>query len=229
MTRILIADDHTLVREGLRQLLAEAFPNAELGEVGTTEETLAQLRSNPWNVLLLDIFMPGRSGLEVLEEVRRHWPRLAVLVLSSAPEEQLAVRVLKLGAAGYLNKRVAAEQLVQAVKKVRAGGRYIGADLAEKLAAEISGGSILPHEKLSGREFEVMGLIVAGRTLKEIAVELSLSVKTVSTFHTRIWEKLHVQNDVAVVRYAVEHGLTECQVFPPPAPVEPPPRPRRRA
>ncbi len=228
MTRILIADDHMLVREGLRQLLAEEFPNAQLGEVGTTEETLEQLRRKPWDVLLLDIFMPGRSGLEVLEEVRRHWPALAVLVISSAPEEQLAVRVLKLGAAGYLNKRVAAEELVQAVKKVRAGGRYIGEALAEKLAAEIGGSSILPHEKLSEREFEVMGLIVAGRTLKEIAAELSLSVKTVSTFHTRIWEKLHVQNDVAVVRYAVEHGLLECQVTPPAAPAAPAPRNRRR-
>jgi len=207
--RILIADDHAVLREGLKQILTEEFPQAEFGQAGTTHETLERLQRERWDVLILDIFMPGRSGLDVLAEVRQSHPRLPVLVLSSAPEEQLALRVLKAGASGYLNKQAAPESLVEAVKKVLAGGKYVSAGLAERLAAELAHPTKRPHELLSDREFQVMQMLVAGKSLKEIAAELSLSVKTVSTFHTRIWEKLRVHNDVELVRYALEHGLVE--------------------
>jgi len=207
--KILIADDHAVLREGLKQILTEEFPQAEFGQAGTTHETLERLQRERWDVLILDIFMPGRSGLDVLAEVRQSHPRLPVLVLSSAPEEQLALRVLKAGASGYLNKQAAPESLVEAVKKVLAGGKYVSAGLAERLAAELAHPTKRPHELLSDREFQVMRLLVAGKSLKEIAAALSLSVKTVSTFHTRIWEKLRVHNDVELVRYALEHGLVE--------------------
>jgi DNA-binding NarL/FixJ family response regulator len=204
---ILIADDHAVLRKGLVQILAEEYPDAHFGEASTTSETLACLSRRGWDVLVLDIFMPGRSGLEVLHDVRRHHPDLPVLVLSSAPEEQLAVRVLKAGASGYLNKQAAPEHLTLAVGKVLAGGKYVSAALAERLASELRDDGRPPHEKLSEREFEVLQLLLAGRSLKEIADELSLSPKTVSTFHTRLWEKLHVHSDVDLVRYAQEHGM----------------------
>ena len=206
--RILIADDHAVLREGLKQILAEEFPNAEFRETGTTQETLDCLHAGERDVLLLDVFMPGRSGLEVLQHARDSQPSLPVLVLSSAPEEQLAVRVLRAGASGYLNKQTAPERLVEAVRRVMAGGRYLSSGIAERLADELSRSGRLPHETLSDREFEVMHMIVAGKSLKEIAAELSLSVKTISTFHTRIWEKLGVKNDVELVHYALEHGLS---------------------
>jgi two-component system invasion response regulator UvrY len=207
--RILLADDHAVLREGLKQILAEEFPEAEFGEAGTTQETLDRLAQASWNVLVLDVFMPGRSGLEVLAEVRQHHPEMPVLVLSSAPEEQLAVRMLKNGASGYLNKQVAAENLVPAVKKLIAGGKFVTSTLAERLAGEAGRAHQPPHEILSDREFQVMHLIVSGKTLKEIASELCLSVKTISTFHTRIWQKIGVRNDVELVRYALEHRLAE--------------------
>jgi two-component system, NarL family, invasion response regulator UvrY len=147
--------------------------------------------------------------LEVLEAARKLQPRPPVLVLSSAPEEQLAVRVLRAGASGYLNKQVAPEHLVQAVRKLIEGGKYVSEALAERLACDADRASRLPHEGLSDREFQVMRLLVVGKSLKEVAAELSLSVKTISTFHTRIWEKLGVKNDVELVRYALEHHLTD--------------------
>ena len=208
MIRILIADDHAVLREGLKQILAEEFSEAEFGEAGTTQETLSCLRERSWSVLVLDVFMPGRNGLEVLQEVRQNFPRLPVLVLSSAPEEQLALRVLKAGATGYLNKQAAPEDLVRAVKKILAGGRYVSAALAERLAAEVGRTSQLPHETLSDREFQVMQLLVAGKSIKEIATGLSLSPKTISTFHMRILQKLRLRNDVELTHYATEHGLT---------------------
>lgn len=209
--KILVADDHIVLRKGLVQILAEAFPEAEFGETGATPETLALLARRRWDLLVLDIFMPGRGGLEVLRETRQQYPRLPVLVLSSAPEEQMAVRVLKAGAGGYLNKRTAPEELVLAVQKLLAGGRYVSRATAERLAVEVAEKNRPPHEALSDREFEVLRLLISGRSLKEIAAELSLSAKTVSTFHTRIWEKLRVQNDIEMVRYALEHGLTGRQ------------------
>lgn len=204
---LLIADDHTLLRRGLLEILAEEFPDAVFGEAATTQETRDRLSERAWDVLVLDIFMPGRSGLEILEDIRRRRPRPAVLVLSSAPEEQLALRVLRAGANGYLNKQAAPEELVHAVRRLLEGRHYVSAGMAERLAAEAGQLQIPAHATLSNREFEVFQLLVSGRSLKEIAQQLSISAKTVSTFHIRIWEKLGVHNDVEMVRYAMEHGL----------------------
>jgi two-component system, NarL family, invasion response regulator UvrY len=207
MLRVLLADDHAILREGLKQILAEGLSRVTFGETGTTQETIERLREGPWDILVLDVFMPGRSGLEVLYEVHRNHPAVPVLVLSSAPEEQLALRVLKAGASGYLNKQAAPEHLLEAVQKILAGGKYVGATLAERLIGELGSHREPAPERLSDREFEVLQLLVAGWTIKEISIELALSPKTVSTFHTRIWEKLGVRNDVELVRYALEHKL----------------------
>jgi two-component system, NarL family, invasion response regulator UvrY len=205
--RILIADDHAVLRKGLRQILSDEFPRTEFGEAGTTQQTLDLLHKKKWDVLVLDINLPGRSGLEVLREARQHLPNLPVLVLSSTPEDQLGLRVLKAGAAGYLNKQTALEELVQAVRKVLAGGKYVSVKLADKLVAEVGRSEKAPHEQLSDREFQVMQMIAAGQSLKEIAAELSLSAKTISTFRGRVIEKLNVQNNVELAHYARTHGL----------------------
>jgi len=207
--RILIADDHAILRKGLQQILADEFPETQLGEASSTQETLNCLSKEKWDLLVLDIFMPGRSGLEILYDVRKYHPQLPVLVLSSAPEDQLAARVLKAGARGYLNKQVAPEELVNAVRKVLSGGRYLSAAAAEQMAADISHTNGPSHVKLSDREYTVLTMLVAGKSIKNIARELSLSPKTVSTFHVRIWGKLRVNNDVEMVRYALEHGLVQ--------------------
>lgn len=207
--KILLADDHAIVRKGLAQLLADEFPGATIGEASTTPETLAELALQSWDVLVLDIFMPGLGGLAVLDETRRRYPKLPVLVLSTAPEEQLAARVLKAGACGYLNKQCAPEELVKAVKKVLAGGRYVSTAMGERLAGDIGRSGRSLHDELSDREYTVLKLLVAGKSIKEIAHELSLSPKTVSTYHTRIWAKLRVQNDIDLARYAIEHGISQ--------------------
>jgi two-component system, NarL family, invasion response regulator UvrY len=208
--KVLIADDHSVMRQGLKQILAEELPQASFGEAGTVQDTLQLLQQQHWDVLILDIFMPGGDGLEVLRRVSVGQPELPVLVLSSAPEDQLALRVLQAGAAGYLNKQAATDDLVQAIKKVLAGGRYVSSRMAERLALEFASSSSrsqLLHERLSEREFQVLQMLVAGKSLKEIASDLSLSPKTISTFHTRILEKLRLQNDVQLVHYALEHHL----------------------
>ena len=208
MMRVLIADDHAILRQGLRQILAEEFNGIEFGEAGTTAETLQQLRRQRWDVLILDINMPGRSGLEVLNDTHMNYPKLPVLVLSSTPEEQLAVRTLKAGARGYLNKQSAAEELVNAVKKITTGGRYISTTLAERLADELDRDTERqPHERLSDREYQVFRMLAAGKTATEIAAELALSVKTISTFRRRVLEKLDVSNNVELSHYAHKHGL----------------------
>jgi DNA-binding NarL/FixJ family response regulator len=218
--RILIADDHAMLRRGLKQILALEFPGAIFGEAGTYQETMAQVDQESWDVLVLDIFMPGRSGLDVLREIEVIKPELPVLVLSSAPEEQMAARVLRAGAAGYLNKRAAPEELARAVKKVAAGGTYASAKLGEKLAGDLAHPSCAPHEQLSDREFQVMLMLAAGKCVKEIAADLALSPKTVSTFHARLLGKLRLQNDMELVRYTLEHNLIESPVVP-----DGPPRP----
>jgi len=212
--RILIADDHAVLREGLRQILAEAFPMAEFGGAGTTTETIECLGRGRWDILVLDVFMPGRNGLDVLHEVRKNHPKLPVLVLSSAPEEQLGLRVLKAGASGYLNKQTAPQKLVRAVTSLLAGGKFVTATLVEKLVAGAGAADLLPHETLSDREFQLMQLVLAGRSLKEVAAELSLSVKTIRTFHARLLKKLALKNDVELVHYALEHRLVESALPP---------------
>jgi two-component system, NarL family, invasion response regulator UvrY len=160
-----------------------------------------------WDILVLDISMPGRSGLDVLREARQRWPKLPILVLSSAPEEQLAIRVLKAGAAGYMNKQAAPEDLVEAVRKILSGGRYVSPRLAERLAGEIGRPNRPPHEQLSDREFQVMQMLADGKSLKEISDALSLSVKTISTFRGRILAKLSLSNNVQLAHYARDNGL----------------------
>ena len=212
MTRILIADDHVVLRQGLKQVLADGFPDAEFGEAGTVQETLAQLREGSWELLVLDIFMPEGGGLEVLAEWKR---KLPVLVLSSAPDEQMALRVLRAGAAGYLNKQVAPEELVKAAGKVLSGRRYLS---PLKLADVLCDLNRPLHELLSAREFQVLQMIALGSSLNEIAAELSLSPKTISTFHASLLDKLSLRNDIELTHYALDHGLIERTPLPRPGP-----------
>jgi len=214
MIRILIADDHAVVREGLKQILAEEFPQAKFRSSATMPGTLESLRDRHWDILVLDLFMSFGIGLGFLQEVRQKYPCLPVLVLSSAPEEELGLPALRAGASGYLNKQTAPEYLVQAVRKVLGGGKYVSAAMAEQLATEADRSQPL-HEKLSERESQVLHLVVKGRSLKEIAGDLSLSVKTVRTFHARLLEKLRLQSDVDLVHYALKHFLVEKNVAPP--------------
>lgn len=208
--KVLIADDHDIVRHALRDLLTKEFARITIGEARDSREACDLLVRQRWELILLDINMPGRSGLEVLAEARRLQPDAPVLVLSAYPEEEFALRAFKLGAAGYLNKQRAAEELLAAVKKVLAGGKYVTAALAERLAASL-GGQLdqLPHEALSNRELQVLRLVASGKTIKEIAAELALSEKTVGTYRTRLAEKLGLSSNVELTRYALKHKLVE--------------------
>jgi two-component system, NarL family, invasion response regulator UvrY len=206
--RILIADDHAVFRRGLRETLREAFAKATFGEAQTAEETLELVRRSSWDLLILDISMPGKSGLDILDEVKSLRPRLPVLFLSMYPEEQYARRGLKAGAAGYLTKESVPEELKAAVRKVAAGGRYVSVSLAERLAYDLRRRADTPaHELLSDREFQVLRSIGAGKTVKEIADELSLSVKTVSTYRSRILEKTGMRTTADLIRYALQEQL----------------------
>jgi two-component system, NarL family, invasion response regulator UvrY len=206
--KILLADDHAVVRLGLKQILAEEFPRAVFGEARNTQEALMLLMKENWDVVVLDITMPGRSGLEVLREIKKSRPNLPVLVLSMHPESQFAVRVFTQGASGYITKESAPEELAGAIKKVLAGGRYVSAALAQALAVRLSGDSHKPaQELLSDREFHVLCLIASGKIVSQIARELSLSVKTISTYRARILEKMGMRNNAELMRYAMEHRL----------------------
>ncbi|MCX6633554.1 MAG: response regulator transcription factor [Acidobacteria bacterium] len=208
MIRILIVDDHAILRRGLRALLSDAFATAEFGEASNAEQALEQLGEKVWDVALLDITLPGKSGLDLLKEFKAALPRLPVLVLSVHPEDQFAVRALKAGAEGYMTKESAPEELVQAIRKILAGGRYVSPTLAEKLALNVRKDfTRAPHETLSDREHEVMCRIASGKTVTEIAGELSLSVKTISTYRARILEKLGVRNSAEIMQYAIRNGL----------------------
>jgi two-component system invasion response regulator UvrY len=208
--KVLIVDDHKIVRNGLRQVIAEHYPGTTFGEAGTSQEALELLHRQEWDLALLDVNIPGRSGLEVLEEVKRLWPETPVLVISAYPEDEFAMRALKLRAAGYLTKGQAADELGAAIKKALAGGRYVTNSLAERLAAAL--GSDLqgaPHESLSSRELQVLRLVAQGRTLKEIAGELALSEKTIGTYRARVSEKLRLSTNVELARYAWHHHLAD--------------------
>jgi DNA-binding NarL/FixJ family response regulator len=208
--RVLIADDHAVFRRGLRETLAEFFFKVTFGEAKTAQETVELVRRHDWDVVILDISMPGKSGLDVLDELRRLRPRLPILLLSMHPEEQFARRALKAGAAGYLTKESVPEELKEAVRKVVAGGRYVSATLAEKLAVDLRGGADTPlHELLSDREFQVLRMIASGRSVKDIAEELSLSVKTVSTYRARILEKSGMKTNAELIRYALQSQLVD--------------------
>lgn len=208
--KVLIADDHEVVRQGVKQILTDEFGEARFGEAVNTAELLHQAWTEKWDLVLLDISMPGRSGLDALVELRKERPELPVLVLSMFSEQEYALRALRAGAAGYLTKQGLGHELVEAVKKVLAGGRYITPTLAELLAAGFAkDGTKLPHEKLSDREYEVMKLIASAKSVKEIASELSLGEKTVFTYRARLLEKLGLKGDVEVARYALKHRLVE--------------------
>ena len=210
MPRILIADDHELLRRGLRQILADAFPELMLIEAGDARQTLDAAEKQPFDLVLLDINMPGRSGIEVLQDLKRLYPRLPVVVLSAFPEKDYALRAFKLGASGYVSKQSASSELVTAARKALAGGRYITPSLAEALAATIAGEApALPHETLSDRELQVLRHVALGKQLKEIAAELSLSEKTIGTYRMRISRKLGLGTNVELARYATLHGLVD--------------------
>jgi DNA-binding NarL/FixJ family response regulator len=192
----------------LKLILADHFPKAVFGEARNANEAFHRIAKEPWDVLVLDITMPGRSGLEVLQEIRRLRPKLPVLVLSMHPEDQFAVRMLKAGAAGYLTKESAGDELVGAIKKVLAGGRYVSPSLAEKMASYLDiDVQKAPHERLSDREFLTLRMIASGRTVSQIAKELSLSVKTVSTYRTRILEKMSMKTNAELTHYAIQKQL----------------------
>jgi len=210
MIRVLIADDHVIVRKGLKQIVSETEDMTVAAEAGNGQEVLDAVRANEYDVVLLDISMPGVTGLEALKQLRTERPKLPVLILSIHPEEQYAIRVLKAGASGYLTKASAPDELVTAIRTLAAGRKYITPSIAERLAQTLmapADGS-LPHEALSDREHEVLCLIGRGKTVGEIAKELFLSPKTVSTYRTRLLEKMGMKNNAELMRYALEHGLT---------------------
>jgi two-component system, NarL family, invasion response regulator UvrY len=210
MTRILLVDDHELLRRGLRLLLLEEYPQAVISEAGTVAQALNLIHAGPWELVVLDINLPGGSGLDLLTEVKRQQPNVAVLMLSSYPEEEFAVRAFKLGASGYLTKSSVAEEMLRAARKALQGGRYVSLELGEKLAGTLGrrvAGA--PHETLSRRELAVLRLVASGRTLKQIAAELSLSEKTVSTYRTRLAVKIGLSSNVELTRYALQHELVE--------------------
>ncbi len=198
------------MRHGLKQILADEFKRSVFGEASNAQEALNRVWKEQWDVVVLDITMPGRSGLEVLREIKKSSPKLPVLVLSMHPENQFAVRVLKRGAAGYMTKESAPAELVGAIKKVLAGGRYVSSALAEKLATYLAADNQKPvQELLSDREFQVLRLIASGKIVSDIARELSLSVKTISTYRSRILEKMGMKNNAELMHYAIQHQLVE--------------------
>lgn len=210
MIKVLVADDHPIVRQGLRQILSDILDMEVAGEAVNAQETLDQVRAGGWDALVLDITMPDRSGFDILKELKHEQPHLPVLVLSIHGEEQFAVRVLKAGASGYLTKENAPGELVKAIRKVVDGGKYVSRGLAESLAFGLDADSEQPrHEALSDREFQVMQMIGGGKTLAEIAEELSLSAKTVSTYRARLLEKMELSTNAEIIRYAIENGLIE--------------------
>ena len=210
MIKILIADDHAVVRRGLKQILSETVDMVVGAEAVNGQETLNKVRANDWGVVVLDITMPGRSGLDILKELKRERPKLPVLVLSMHSEDQYAVRVLKAGASGYMTKESAPDELVKAIRKVSAGGKYISPYLAEQLAYDLGGDfEKPPHTALSDREYEVMCMIASGRMVSDIAKKLSLSVKTISTYRTRILEKMKLETNADLTRYAIDNRLID--------------------
>lgn len=208
MIKLLIADDHIIVREGLKKIIAESLDITVADEASNGQEVLDKVWKNDYDVVLLDISMPGRSGLDILKQLKSEQPELPVLILSMHPEEQYAVRVLKAGASGYLTKESAPDELITAIRKVASGRKYVTASLAEKLAFDLQTNTDKQlHETLSDREYQVMCMIARGKTLKEIAEELSLSTKTISTYRARLLEKMKMSNNAQLTHYAIQNKL----------------------
>ena len=210
MIRVLIADDHTLVRDGLRHILESAHGFEVTGEAADSAGALALVRTHEAEVILLDLSMPGRSGLDMIKQIKDEKPALRILVLTMHAEEQYAVRAFKSGASGYLTKESAAAELVSAVTKIAVGGVYVSLTMAEKFALNLNAPqTALPHQQLSDREFDVFKRLVAGVSISEIANQLCVSSKTVSTYKTRVMEKLQISTEAALIRYAIKHRLFE--------------------
>lgn len=210
MANILIADDHAILRKGLKQLLVEDRSINEVGEASTGRETLDMLRSSRWDLLILDINMPDRSGIDILRQVHASYPDTRVLILSGFPEKQYAVNTLRAGASGYLNKEMAPEELLNAVKTVLAGKRYVSIALAELLVSELNHDSEKPaHTQLSEREFQIFCKLATGRSVSEIAAELCLSVKTISTYRSRVMEKMGFSSNADITAYALRNNLMD--------------------
>lgn len=208
MLRILIADDHFLIRRGLRQLLEETLPGSTVDEAEDGPKTLAKVRQNKYDVIVLDISMPGKDGLDLIRDLKDLDPLVHVLILSIQPEEQYALRAFRLGASGCLNKAADPAELIVAVKTMVAGKRYVSAKAQELMLEEVTGaGSELPHERLSDREYQVFRLLASGKTIGEISELLALSVKTVSTYRARILEKTGMENNAQLTHYAFKHKL----------------------
>ena len=208
--RVLIADDHSIVRQGLRQILSDTDDLTVAAEASNGVEALQQLRQDEYDAVLMDVSMPDRNGIDALKLIRKEFPRLPVLMLSMYPEEQYAIRALKAGAAGYLNKQSAPEQLVTAIRQVASGKKYVSASLAEELAKAIIDDDDRPlHERLSDREYQTLCLIASGKTLTQIGEELNLSVKTVSVYRARLLEKMRLSNNAELTHYGLKHGLVE--------------------
>lgn len=208
MLKILIADDHAIVREGLKQVLADTSDMVVSDEAADAEEALRKALGSDFDVVVLDISMPGRGGIDVLKQIKSQKPKLPVLVLSMYPEEQYALRVLKAGAAGYLTKESAPDELIDAIRKVSKGMKYVSSSVAEEIAFALDSEAERPiQEKLSDREFQVMCMIASGKTTKEIADELSLSVKTVNTYRSRVLEKMRMKSNAELTHYAIKNKL----------------------
>ena len=210
MLKILIADDHPVFRQGLRQILNEASDMVVIDEVSDGLEVLGRVRAGCCDIVLLDISLPGRNGIDILKQLKKERPGLPVLMLTMHPEEQYAIRALKAGASGYLTKESTPDELVTAIRKVSAGGKYVSSSLAENLAYELGRmDEKTPHETLSDREYQIMLLIASGKTVTEIAESLSLSIKTVSTYRSRILEKMRMKNSAELTYYAIKNQLVD--------------------
>ena len=208
MIRILIADDHAIVRRGMKQLLLEHYPFATIGEAANVEELINEVMNKQWDVVVCDMNMPGRSGLDALTQIKEISPKLPVLIMSMYPEDQYALRVLKSGASGYLAKETIHDDIVRAIETVMQGKRFITSAVAEKLAEAVNSDIHRElHETLSDREFDVFKLLASGKSVSEIALQLSLSSTTVSTYRSRIMEKMSMKSNAELARYAIEKGL----------------------
>ncbi len=210
MIKILIADDHAVVRRGLKQIVSETPDIVVAGEASTGYEVLDQVRSNDYDAVILDISMPGGDGLNILKQIRREKQKMPILVLSVHPEDQYATRALRAGAAGYLTKESAPDELITAIRRISGGRKYVSSLLAEKLASLIAVDSEKKlHEELSDREYQVLCMVASGKRMKDIASELCLSIKTIGTYRSRILEKMRMKNNAELTHYAIKHGLTE--------------------
>ncbi|PKO15069.1 MAG: DNA-binding response regulator [Chloroflexi bacterium HGW-Chloroflexi-10] len=208
MLKVLLADDHAVVREGIKQIIAAAFTQVTFGEAKNAFELLELAAKERWNIVILDLTMPGGNGLEALKQIKHHYPQLPVLILSMFPEDQYAVRTIIAGAAGYLNKESAPEELVLAIRKILHGGEYISSSVADELVLHARHEDDLPlHKHLSDREYQVLCLISSGKEVKEISTELSLSAKTISTYRTRLLVKMNMKTNAELTYYAIQNGL----------------------